>query len=91
MQPFTDEFVSKKSEITICSKLHDYDVKKAGIYLNSIGTCERLCIRTKSNVEELADYYIVWYTINNKGENGFDKQESHNYTVRGFTNDSACA
>ena len=87
MHTCIDEFVSKKNKITIVSSLHNYNKQQASTYLNSLGTCERLYIKSVSDIEKLSKYYLVWYTINEEGLEGWDKTGSYNYTVYAFTRD----
>ncbi len=82
-----DEFVSEIERIYPCNTLKTLGVKRAKMYLNTIGTCARLHINCGDDVKKLSSYHLVWYTENGKGESGFDKENSFNYTLHDFAND----
>jgi len=60
-------------------------IKQKIAYLNSNKTCEQITIEFTGDIEKLSSYYLVWYNLNEKGLNGFDKKiGSYNYTLHDF-------
>jgi hypothetical protein len=73
--------------MTVASPLHYMGKTFARSWLGSVGTCERVRIRSDSDVKKLSDHYLVWYTINEEGRSGCNEQGSYNYRVCDFAND----
>lgn len=82
-----EEFAKKEAEITVGTPLHGLSYSERIDYLRSLGNCERVFVNSPKEIDDLATWSLVGYTPNTKGENGYDKEDSINYTIKDFLDD----
>jgi len=87
MNSCINEFASKGHKIYIMTTLPKYDAYQMSRCMGSVGRCERIMIKDRSDLKSLSSYYLVWYTINDEGLDGYDKTNSYNYSLHDITQD----